>query len=35
MQKIIAAIFVLAFVFVAYGQSSPSEEAEAQFARGE
>lgn len=35
MQKIIAAIFVLAFVFVAYGQSSPSQEAEAQFARGE
>jgi hypothetical protein len=35
MKKIIAAIFVLAFVFAAYGQSSPSEEAEAQFARGE
>ncbi len=35
MKKIIAVVFVLAFVFLAYGQSSPSEEAEARFARGE
>lgn len=35
MKKIIAGILVLAFAFGAYGQSNPSDEAEALFAKGD
>jgi hypothetical protein len=35
MKRIIAAVFIFAFAFAAYGQSSPSEQAESLFAKGE